>query len=197
MACGIPRYVDMNVLLASLANERDLAIGDFALKLDASYLANLFQYMPYKGEYPLSNYIPKIKSPPYIISEPSVRYIDLQPFWDRGCHLFLYTDGVDNLVDGYFVFSPEQHRLADPVEVVAGLLAEDIDPKIEHILGHKVVSRWSGSENNRALDVLGNLLGGANVERLEMATDLDLMNKAGWPFYIDDTSIIVWPIKDL
>ncbi|KAI0360005.1 hypothetical protein OH77DRAFT_1394648, partial [Trametes cingulata] len=173
-------------------------IGDFALKLDATYLAHVFQYLPgLGGDPPVSTYIPKIRTPPYIIAEPSVRFADLQPFWGTGSKLFLFTDGVDNLVDGYFVFTPRQHSGADPIDVVAGLLAEDIDPRIEEILGHKAIPNWSGLEGNRASNVLGNLLGGQNVERLEMVTDVSRLNsRDGCPFHIDDTSIIVWALSD-
>lgn len=46
------------------------------------------------------------RTPPYIIATPSLRYVDLQPF--RACKpvLLLFTDGVDNLVSGRFLFQP-------------------------------------------------------------------------------------------
>ncbi|KAI0368705.1 protein serine/threonine phosphatase 2C [Pilatotrama ljubarskyi] len=174
------------------------AVGDFALKLPATYTAHLFQYLPdLSGDPPLSAHVPRILTPPYIISEPSVRFTDLRPFWDTGSKVFLFTDGVDNLVNGQYVFTPRQQSGADPVDVVAGLLAEKIDPRIDSLLGHKTIPRWSGRENNRASDVLGNLLGGQDIERLEMVTDMArLQAKGDWPFHIDDTSIIVWPLSD-
>ncbi|KAI0360000.1 protein serine/threonine phosphatase 2C [Trametes cingulata] len=174
------------------------SIGGFALKLPAPYLAHIFRYLPFQGDPPISTYIPKILTPPYIISDPSMRFMDLQPHWGPNSKLFLFTDGVDNLVDGWLVFKPEQHSGADPIDVVAALLADEIDPRIEHILGHQVERRWSGPENNNATDVLGNLLGGKNVARLEMVTDMDRLNdQEGWPFHIDDTSIIVWGLTDM
>ncbi|KAI0368700.1 protein serine/threonine phosphatase 2C [Pilatotrama ljubarskyi] len=173
------------------------AIGGFSLKMHASYLANLFRYLPGADAFPLSTYIPKIVSPPYVISEPSVHFTDLQPVWKPGGKIFLFTDGVDNLVDGWLVFRPREHSGADPIHVVSALLTDHVDPQIEHILGHPIIPRWSGRENNRASDVLGNLLGGADVERLEMVTDMNrLDDETGWPFHIDDTSIIVWPLTD-
>ncbi|KAI0360004.1 protein serine/threonine phosphatase 2C [Trametes cingulata] len=174
------------------------AIGDFALKLSAAYTAHLFQYLPgLSGDPPLSAYVPRILTPPYIISEPSVRFTDLQPFWDTGSKIFLFTDGVDNLVNGQYVFTPEQQSKADPVDIVAGLLAERIDPRIDELLGHQTIPRWSGPENNRASDVLGNLLGGQDIERLEMVTDMTRLEaRTGWPFHIDDTSLIVWGLAD-
>ncbi|KAI0359998.1 protein serine/threonine phosphatase 2C [Trametes cingulata] len=173
------------------------AIGDFSLKLHVSYTANLFRYLPSAQAYPLSTYIPKIATPPYIISEPSVRFTDLQPVWKSGSKIFLFTDGVDNLVDGWLVFRPREHSGADPVDVVSQLLADEVDPRVGEVLGHKIIPRWSGREDNRASDVLGNLLGGQDVERLEMVTDMARLNdKEAWPFHIDDTSIIVWPLTN-
>lgn len=175
------------------------AIGNLSLKLRGPYLAKLFRYLPGLDAFPFDKYIPKIKTPPYIDCYPSVRFTDLEPVWRRDGKIFLFTDGVDNLVDGWLVFKPRQHSGADPVDVVAALLADPIDPRTEEILGHEVVPRWSGSENNLAMDILGNLLGGTNIERLEMVTNLERLNdhRSDWPFHIDDTSIIVWRIDDI
>lgn len=179
-------------------NALSTAIGDFSLKLPAPYLANLFRYLPDFEEAPFDKYIPKIKTPPYIYCWPSVRFTDLERYCGRQCNVFLFTDGVDNLVDGCMVFKPRQHSGAYPIDVVSALLADHIEPRIPAILGHPVVPRWCGRDSNRAADVLGNLLGGMDVERLEMVTDLERLNndKADWPFHVDDTSIIVWQATD-
>ncbi|KAI0671487.1 protein serine/threonine phosphatase 2C [Trametes maxima] len=171
------------------------AIGDFSLKLHSSYLDHLFRYALGSVDSPYTVYIPKILTPPYILSEPSVRFTDLQPYWGPHSKLFLFTDGVDNLVDGWIVFTPRHHSGGDPVDVVGRLLSGAADPEVERILGHQIDPRWSGEENNRALDVMGNLLGGKDVQKLEMVTDMELLNKKGWPFHIDDVSIIVWPLN--
>ncbi|KAI0368696.1 protein serine/threonine phosphatase 2C [Pilatotrama ljubarskyi] len=170
------------------------AIGDFALKLPSAYLTNLFRYTPYGSRQDILKYASKIVTPPYIISEPSVRFTDLDPVWAVENKILLFTDGVDNLVDGYIVFTPQQHSGADPVDVVSNLLSDEADPKTEEILGHPITPKWSREDNNKPLDILGNLLGGTDVRRLEMVTDEDLLRDTGegWPFHIDDTSIIVW-----
>lgn len=167
------------------------------MKFPAPYLANLFRYLPGFEDAPFDDIISRIKTPPYIVNWPSVCFTDLAHFWPRQSKIFLFTDGVDNLVDGWLVFKPREHSGGDPVDVVSALLADQIEPRIEGILGHPVIPRWSGEENNLAVDVLGNLLGGTDVERLEAVTDLERLNKLGWPFHIDDTSIIVWPVTDL
>ncbi|KAI0635831.1 phosphatase 2C-like domain-containing protein [Trametes polyzona] len=203
-------------------------IGDFPLKLHASYTSHLFPHLPRlrtRGcDPPLSSIHPRIRTPPYVSATPSVRFTDLEPHWDTGARLVLFTDGVDSLLDGYFTFTPRQRNpemagegtaAADvPVEVVAGLLgaqwwgARGGEPdlavaahraRLERVLGHAVVPRWSGDEDNRAVDVLGNLLGGSDVEKLEMVTDLgrlEVEEEDGWALHVDDTSIVVWTIKD-
>lgn len=176
------------------------AIGDYSLKFRVAYLANLFRYLPGLEEAPFHKYIPKIKTPPYIIGWPSARFTDLEPYWSRGLKVFLFSDGVDNIVDGWQVFKPREHSGADPIDVVAALLADgEIEPRVAGILGNPAVPRWSGEEENRAVDVLGNLLGGPDVERLERVTDLKLLTDDApgcHPFHIDDTSIIVWQVTD-
>lgn len=175
------------------------AIGDFAMKLRASYLTNLFNFTPHGDAYQILKYAPKIVTPPYVIAEPSVCFLDLEPLWGEQNKLLLFTDGVDNLVDGYLVFSPEKHSGADPVNVVSALLSDEVDPDVERILGHPIDPHWSGDVDNKAIDILGNLLGGADVERLEMVTDEGRLTDTGegWPFHIDDTSIIVWGLADV
>ncbi|KAI0635788.1 hypothetical protein C8Q77DRAFT_1051897 [Trametes polyzona] len=171
----------------------DDPIGDFSLKLHASYLTHLFRYTPYGDRNPhIVEHAPKIITPPYLIAEPSVRFADLEPVWGPQTNILLFTDGVDDLVDGYRTFTPQQHRGANPLDVVSALLADEIDPWVEDVLGHKVEPRWSREINNRAVDVLGNLLGGTNVERLEKVTDQHVLrNPEGWPFYVDDTTVVV------
>ncbi|KAI0635785.1 protein serine/threonine phosphatase 2C [Trametes polyzona] len=175
------------------------AIGNYSLKAHSAYLGKLFGHLPCMNGYRVAPLAQKILTPPYISAEPSVRFTDLHPVWRQDTKLFLFTDGVDNLVDGWLVFKPREHSGADPVDIVSELMADHIDSRVEAILGHKVDPRWSGRENNRASDVLGNLLGGLDVKRLEMVTDLDLLNdesEENWPFHIDDTTIIVWSLTD-
>lgn len=126
-----------------------------------------------------------------------MRFVDLDPVWSESSTLLVFTDGVDNLVDSYFVFTPEKHSGADPVNVVSSLLSGEVNHEVERALGHPIDPHWSGAENNRAVNILGNLLGGTNVQRLEMVTDEGRLRDIGedWQFHIDDTSIIVWGLS--
>ncbi|KAJ7037957.1 hypothetical protein C8F04DRAFT_1256468 [Mycena alexandri] len=65
------------------------------------------------------------------------------PLWDRGLHhVILFSDGVDNLVNGRWVFHPKMPCKANPLQVVAR------------------TSRWilaylaGGTELRRVLDVV-------------------------------------------
>ena len=134
------------------------------------------------------------KTPPYIIARPSLRYLDLNPFRARHPILILFTDGVDNLVSGRFVFQSTP-RKEEPSAVVGALLGDEVGLQVEGILGHRVEHGWQGCDGNRAIEVLGNLLGGTDIQRLSMTMDLELLSDTDdTRFYIDDTSIIVCDI---
>ena len=79
--------------------------------------------------------------------------------------------------------------------VVGTLLGDNVGSHVEGILGHGVESRWHGCDGNRAIEVLGNLLGGTNVDRLSMTMDPAVLSRGrNAKFHIDDTSIIVCDI---
>ena len=169
------------------------AIGNFKLKFHQAYLSHLLRFLPTTAQTPPEKVIPRIMTPPYLIVEPSVRFIDLQLYSTAEPTVMLFSDGVDCLVDGYFNFSPDVHRKSNPCQVVAALLQEDVDPFVEEALEHKVELRWTGPSGNKAVDVLGNLLGGTNVDKLKMVLNqkilADTTENPG--FYIDDVSIII------
>jgi pyruvate dehydrogenase phosphatase len=168
------------------------AIGDFSFKFHSSFLTQLFSYLPSTAT---SYYIPGVtkhsKTPPYVIAKPSLRYIDLQPFRARNPILLLFTDGVDNLVSGRFVFHPATPCTEEPSAIVGALLGDKVGSHVEATLGHGVESKWRGCDSNRAIEVLGNLLGGTDTGRLSQTMDPTMLSNADdAEFYIDDTSII-------
>ncbi|KAI0787834.1 protein serine/threonine phosphatase 2C [Fomes fomentarius] len=170
------------------------AIGDFSLKLPSTYLSHLFKYLPHTGSLPLEGIPERIKTPPYVIATPSVQFTDLEPLKDSKPIIALYSDGVDLLVDGYVVFRRGTSSEADSTDIVAKLLQDQVDPSVEEVLGHKIDLRWSGAQKNKAVDVLGNLIGGVNTERLEMMLDKELFAKGNPMFYVDDTTIVLYPL---
>ncbi|TFK93949.1 protein serine/threonine phosphatase 2C [Polyporus arcularius HHB13444] len=172
-------------------------IGDFSLKLPSTYMSHLLRFLPTTGKMPLDGIPERIKTPPYLIATPSVQFKNLEPVWNSAPTVALFSDGVDLLVDGYTLFHPGVSSNADPCDVVSKLLQEEVEPSLRKVLGHGGDAHWSGPEGNRALDVLGNLIGGTNVNRLEMMLDQERManRKAKYPFYVDDVAIVVFPLQ--
>lgn len=137
------------------------------------------------------------KTPPYLIAEPSVEYMDLSLYCSSRPTLILFTDGIDNLVHGNFVFHQDMPCRAEPEDVVGALLEDRIDPYIEVMLGHTVESKWLGPDGNRSVEVLGNLLGGLNSHRLTMTMDPKMISpKEKRRLYIDDTTLLVFRLFD-
>lgn len=120
-----------------------------------------------------------------------MRFVDLRPMWRNDPIILLFSDGVDNLVDGDYVFSPDKPSKLDPVDIVPALLSDTVDPRVKSALGHEIEPKWSRAENNMAIDILGNLLGGANAERLEMVMDRERLRADDPIFDIDDTTVVV------
>ncbi|KAI0324651.1 protein serine/threonine phosphatase 2C [Cubamyces sp. BRFM 1775] len=179
---------DTNKILGWLGMSR--AIGDLPLKMHSAYMRYLFQFLPDHGN--ISRFVDRVVSPPYVIAEPSVRFVDLEPVWGADPILVLHSDGVDSLVEGSVVFSPDVPRKIDPLDVIPSFLPnERFDPRVETLLEHSVEPQWSRDERNMAIDILGNLLGGTNAERLEMVMDKRRLLAKDSSFLIDDVTIIV------
>ncbi|CDO74994.1 hypothetical protein BN946_scf184945.g66 [Trametes cinnabarina] len=87
-------------------------------------------------------YVPKVQTSPCIDATPRVLRASqkVKPYWDSGRKLFLFMDGVDNVVEGFFIRS-EKVGGVDRLNVVAQLLADDVEPQMGHSFGHKVISR--------------------------------------------------------
>ncbi|KAJ6520317.1 protein serine/threonine phosphatase 2C [Mycena sanguinolenta] len=185
------RILEDDRLLGFLAMTR--AIGDFLFKFDASYIENLFQYVPTTCV-PKHDIILELNhTPPYLTARPSVKYIDLAPLWvDRGLHLVLFSDGIDNFVSGRWVFHQAEPCKTAPLRVVGDLLQLQggaDSTLLAHTLGHGVQSRWT---ENRAVDVLGNLAGGTDPARLQRVVDATETGE----IYIDDTSLVILDVSE-
>ena len=179
------------------------AIGDFAFKLPAAYSSQLFRFLStdFGTQTLRSSIIERIQSPPYVTADPFVRFVDLETVWDQSPVLMLFTDGVDKLLNkSRYYFNPlsKPAVIIEPSNAVAVLLQDEIDDTVEGLLGYQVNPRWSGTLRNRALDVLGNLIGGTNKRILQLVMDQDLLaDRTACPsLHIDDTSIIICSFAD-
>lgn len=112
----------------------------------------------------------------------------------------VFSDGVDNLVRGDAVFHSGAPCKVDPCEMVSALLQDNIENSVAFKeLGHPVQSKWNGENENRAVEVLGNLLGGTDISRLEACLDQEKLAQleGPTPFHIDDVTIILCSISEV
>ena len=171
-----------------------LGIGDCALKLGATYTTHLFRHLAYFGGPTLYDGVAeRNRTQPYISADPSIRCIDLGPLWHRHPVVMIYSDGVDHLVNGCHRLHPQRPRDIVPSRTVAVLLQDSVDVGVPVLLGHQVDLRWTGQQGNRAVDVLGNLIGCTDERTLQTIMDQRLLadHKARPRLYIDDTTLLL------
>ncbi|KAG6897008.1 hypothetical protein C0992_004719 [Termitomyces sp. T32_za158] len=172
------------------------AIGDFSYKLPAAYSVNLFSKMHAARGGCLVQDISKYNtSPPYIIATSDVRHIDLTTVRDKEPILLLYTDGVNNIIEGRFLFRKGNPSKTDPAAVLGALLSDPVDKAfLEGVFDHAVEPRWN-KDGNRAVEILGNILGGRDAVRMEQIMTPALLSTTGESdLYVDDTTIIFCPL---
>ncbi|KAI0324658.1 hypothetical protein GY45DRAFT_1375384 [Cubamyces sp. BRFM 1775] len=114
-----------------------------------AYTSHVFRCLPPADEMQ-EDFIKRVRTPPYISSTPSARFVGLEPLWCSNPVVVLFSDGGDLVVDGSLVFTPDVHSGADPVDIAARLLSERADPRIKAFLGHQVEPRWSQELNKTA-----------------------------------------------
>ncbi|KZV62786.1 hypothetical protein PENSPDRAFT_590894, partial [Peniophora sp. CONT] len=173
------------------------ALGDHHFKLPAKYVRHVFGHLPPRPHFDYSG--DRIKTPPYISSRADVGYVDIASVKD--VKLFLYTDGVDDIIQWlHRPGPPNKPRKVKPSQILAYLASESKRAAciVGDELGHAVEPRWNGADGNRAVDILANLLGGTDTERMSKVLDpavLRLLHGPGWDenehIYIDDTTLIV------
>jgi pyruvate dehydrogenase phosphatase len=107
----------------------------------------------------------------------------------------LYTDGVDNIIAGHFLFRKERPCKEDPATVMGALLGDSVDDDfMQGVFDHKVEPGWNGAGGNKAVELLGNILGGKDASRLTQVLDPEYLavgDDDPRPLYIDDTTIVV------
>jgi pyruvate dehydrogenase phosphatase len=78
---------------------------------------------------------------------------------------------------------------------VGALLSEQDEQHLAGILSHEVKSKWYEGDGNKAIEILGNLLGGTDAGQLAMTMDPEIISAAdNAEFYVDNTSLIVYNI---
>ncbi|KAI9000614.1 hypothetical protein BD414DRAFT_511300 [Trametes punicea] len=134
-------------ILGHLAMTR--ALGDFAMKLGRPCNRSSVQIPSAERRH---RALLRPRTPSYISSRPSVRFMDLEP------HYHAVVSQLD--------------RSVDPGRVVAGLIGDASDRmEAAKILGHSVEPQWRAPNGNRAVEVLVDLFGSADPERVRGAID--------------------------
>ncbi|KAG6819858.1 hypothetical protein H0H93_007944 [Arthromyces matolae] len=172
------------------------ALGDFSYKLPSAYSKHLFSKVrSEQGDYPVHDVSGDIISPPYIIATSDVRHIDLASIRHKDPILLLYTDGVNNIIEGRFLFRKDDPSKAEPAAVLGALLSDHVDSTfLENVFDHEVESRWN-VDGNRAVEILGNLLGGRDAVKMKQITTPALLSTTGESdLYVDDTTIVFCPL---
>ncbi|RDB26890.1 [Pyruvate dehydrogenase [acetyl-transferring]]-phosphatase 1, mitochondrial [Hypsizygus marmoreus] len=175
------------------------ALGDFSFKLSSEFSRCIFTRIPSRFPgFPIHNVTDDNHTPPYISSTSEVRYINLAQLKSKRPILLLYTDGVNNIIDGRFVFRRQNPCIREPAEVMGMLLGDKLDHEfMQDVFEHKVELEWNGprSASNLAAELLGNVLGGTNASRLMQVLTPELLgDDEEDSFYIDDTTIITCPL---
>ena len=118
--------------------------------------------------------------------------LDADGFWERDPAVLVFSDGVDAIVEGAFVWRPDSPSDADPVHVMSLLLQDDAaaQAEVQEILGHTIQPHWNEG-GNTAVESLGHLIGGADVGRLARVVDQARLAAERPLFKLDDTSIVV------
>ncbi|KAJ7496077.1 protein serine/threonine phosphatase 2C [Mycena galericulata] len=159
------------------------ALGDFSLKLPTAFSEKLFFKLPNTFS---PDYVERVtkfnKTPPHSDSYKPI--------------LMLFSDGVDNIVNGEWVFHQDSPRNDEPAAVVGALLGDKVPPEMETIVGHPVELGWLGEGRNMATEVLGNLLAGTEARKFTDAMDPVLLADPD-KLYIDDVTLILLPMRTL
>ncbi|KAL1949343.1 hypothetical protein VTO73DRAFT_8224 [Trametes versicolor] len=188
----IENITERNCMLGWLDMTR--SIGDYAMKFPRSYIDHVFTYIP-EGQKHVDP--DRVLTPPYLVATPSVNFTDLNSVWDAKPIVLVFSDGVDTIAEWYGAYDPGlPTRNVNPGRVVSQILGNDLDrADVAQVLGHSVdPSGWT-YDGNRAVEVLANLFGGTDGERISEATRrtraMPISDDDVSTFYIDDTSLIV------
>lgn len=169
------------------------------MKFPRSYIDHVFNYIP-EGQKHVDP--DRVLTPPYLVATPSVNFTDLNSVWDAKPIVLVFSDGVDTIAEWYGAYVPSlPTRNINPGRVVSQIFGNDLDrADVAQVLGHSVdPSGWT-YDGNKAVEVLANLFGGTDGERIAEANRrtraMPISDDDVSTFYIDDTSLIVCALSE-
>lgn len=186
-----------------------IAFGDFMYKLHSSFTAKLFSRVPSTAMKSVERVLKYSRSPPYVIVDPFVRFVDLSGLVnkDENPSVIIYTDGLEALAYTLSTLlvkaangmprSPRASTVAPTtVEVVGALVGQPLLPSALTVgLDHSVES---SPARNEAFALMYNLFCHAIPEKLTahlIAAGKNKDRATNVPpedLYIDDVTLLVF-----
>jgi len=162
---GEPECILYDRVLGTIAVTR--ALGDFSFKLPAPYVERVFMNQTTPGfamPEKIRAFIHRILTPPYMTGVPDVKHVNLASLESTASFLILNSDGLTDLSDD---------RL-----------------KLEEVLAkqwvNSVVMGYSGENQNLALKLLREALGGSDADKVSRMITVEMTSR-----WMDDTTILV------
>ncbi|KAJ4477655.1 phosphatase 2C-like domain-containing protein [Lentinula edodes] len=183
------------------------AFGDFMFKFPTSFTTALFSKFPSSAMRSVETVLRYNRTPPYVISDPSVKYVDLTTFSkDVDPVVVIYTDGLETLANGLSMSlkksvpdatSGTLNVLPTAVDIIGALLGQHPDLSMSSIS----LSVENLPENNAAFNLMYELLRRTISGKLRshlMAVDNAVSPSiSDEDLYIDDITVIVFrPISN-
>ncbi|KAJ3904624.1 phosphatase 2C-like domain-containing protein [Lentinula edodes] len=179
------------------------AFGDFMFKFPTSFTTALFSKFPYSAIRSVETVLRYNWTPPYVISDPSVKFVDLTMFSkDMDPVVVIYTDGLETLANG-LLMSLKKKSVSDATSGTLDVLPTAVDI-IGTLLGRRpdlsmpsiTLSVENFPENNAAFNLTYELLCRTISDKLRshlMAEDNAVSPSIGdEDLYIDDITVIVF-----
>ncbi|KAF9071464.1 phosphatase 2C-like domain-containing protein [Rhodocollybia butyracea] len=174
------------------------AFGDYMYKLHRSYTTALFSKVPSTAMKSVENVLKYSRTPPYVIADPFVTFVDLGTFEpDEDPAVLIYSDGLETLAYTLSVAlnkrplhtHEDEHRDAlTPVDVIGTLLGQPLDPLSAFpSSGCLITSREI--ENNESFALMYNLLN--RTIPMKLSAHL-IADESGEDMYIDDVTVVVY-----
>ncbi|KAJ3991603.1 phosphatase 2C-like domain-containing protein [Lentinula boryana] len=177
------------------------AFGDFMYKFPTSFTATLFSKFPSTAMRSVNRVLSYNRTPPYVISDPFVTFVDLTAFSeDEDPAVIIYSDGLEALASrlsiaamnkGISDVNGSSHVVPTAVDIIGALLGQPLDLAA---LPSSVTDMFPN--NNAAFDLISNLLDRAIPKKLRahlesMRNDDDNDDEE---LYIDDVTVIVFKL---